>query len=361
MILRRFGRVIRIEVFIRIAFYWLSAIVIFSSSLAQNAYANEGLDLVRSTVVPRIALVRFVSRGDFFEAYLDGVKRQAKALGVELIEMGARQDPLVQAEMVEQAIAMGVEGIIVQHGREDTLIEVSKKAVETGIPIVAFDVDVKNENVPQIEQSDAEIVSLLTEQMLKDNGDRFNAAYIYFPGPTPLDRRDAVWQAFKKKQPGVQELATFGTMDQPIPRFTANQARAVLTVHSDVDVIFAPYDDFALGAKSAVQEADLSEQIKIYSADITDRDIKEMREPGSPWVATAASNPYLLGEVSVRSVAMLMAGEDPGRKIVVQPRLITRGLLNSMNITSLKDLARRMPEFADQDIAKPDWMPVPER
>jgi simple sugar transport system substrate-binding protein len=222
-------------------------------------------------------------------------------------------------------------------------------------------VNLKNEKVPQIEQSDAELTSLLTEQMLKDNGDRFKAIYVNFPGPAPLDRREGAWQAFKKKQPGVKEVATFGTLEQPIPRFTANQARAVLTVHPEADVIFAPFDDFALGAKSAVQEAGLSDQIKIYSADLTDRDIKEMREPGSPWVATAASNPYLLGEICVRAVAMLMAGEDPGRKIVVQPRLITRSLLNSMNITSLKDLARRMPEFADQDIAKPDWMPVPKR
>lgn len=340
-------------------FFGLMAGLLLGLQSGGAAHADESL--VKAELVPRIALVRFVARGDFFEAYLEGAKRQAKALGAELIEMDARQQPRVQAEMIERAIAMGVEGIIVQHGRADALSNVAQKAVEAGIPMVAFDVDLKHQQVPQIEQSDAKLTSLLTEQMLKDNGERFTAAYIYFPGPAPLARRDAVWQTFKEQQSGVKEVATFGTMDQPIPRFTANQARAVLTVHPEVDVIFAPYDDFALGAKSAVQEAGLSGQVKIYSADITDRDIKEMREPGSPWVATAASNPYLLGEICVRSVAMLMAGEDPGRKIVVQPRLITRGLLNRMNISSLKDLARRMPEFADQDVSKPDWMPVPER
>ncbi len=361
MILRQYGGTIRVGLLTRIIWCWLSAIAFFTFSSTQSAFADDGVKLVQPTMVPRIAFVRFVTRGAFSQAYRDGARRQAEALGAELIEMDAKQQPSVQAEMLERAIAMNVEGIIVQHGRGDALYTATQKAVDAGIPIVAFDVNLKNDKVPQIEQSDAELTSLLTEQMLKDNGDRFKAIYVNFPGPAPLDRRDVAWQAFKQKQPGVEEVATFGTLEQPIPRFTANQARAVLTVHPEADVIFAPFDDFALGAKSAVQEAGLSDQIKIYSADLTDRDIKEMREPGSPWVATAASNPYLLGEICVRAVAMLMAGEDPGRKIVVQPRLITRRLLNSMNITSLKDLARRMPAFADQDIAKPDWMPVPKR
>lgn len=344
---------------------WLCRLVLLVGFALMSIVATGGYGqaepVVKMHVVPRIALIRFVTRGDFFESYLEGAKQQAKVLGADLIEMDAKQQPKVQAQMVQEAIAMGVEGIIVQHGRGDSLIEVAQQAVDAGIPMVAFDVDVQNDQVPQIEQSDRDITRLLTEQMMRDNGKVFQAAYIHFPGPAPLARRDKVWQEFKRKQAGVREVATFGTMEQPIVRFTANQARAVLTAHPYIEVIFAPYDEFALGAKSAVVEAGLSKKVKIYSADITDRDIQEMREPGSPWVATAASNPFLLGEICVRSVAMMMAGEDPGRKIVVQPRLITQDLLNEMDIRSLKDLARRMPDFADQDISKPDWMAIPPR
>jgi len=51
-----------------------------------------------------IALVRYLSTGDFFQAYLSGVERQAEALGVELRVFDSRQDAALQADMVDQAI-----------------------------------------------------------------------------------------------------------------------------------------------------------------------------------------------------------------------------------------------------------------
>ena len=63
-----------------------------------------------------IALVRYLSTGDFFQAYLSGVERQAAALGVNLQVFDSRQDAALQADMVDQAIALGVDGIVIQHG-----------------------------------------------------------------------------------------------------------------------------------------------------------------------------------------------------------------------------------------------------
>ena len=56
----------------------------------------------------KIALVRYLSTGDFFQAYLSGVEAQAKALGVDLRVFDSRQDAALQADMVDQAIALGV-------------------------------------------------------------------------------------------------------------------------------------------------------------------------------------------------------------------------------------------------------------
>ena len=54
----------------------------------------------------KIALVRYLSTGDFFQAYLSGVEAQAKALGVDLWIFDSRQDAALQADMVDQAIAL---------------------------------------------------------------------------------------------------------------------------------------------------------------------------------------------------------------------------------------------------------------
>ena len=46
--------------------------------------------------------------------------------------------------------------------------------------------------------------------------------------------------------------------------------------------------------KLAANEAGFASKVKIYSADISTADIQEITEAGSPWVATAATNPAVV-------------------------------------------------------------------
>ena len=307
----------------------------------------------------RMALVRYLSTGDFFKSYLAGAKEQAEALGVNLQVFDSRQDAERQAEMVDQAIALGVDGIIIQHGPTDPLKAAAQRAVDAGIKVVAFDINVENDKIPQIEQSDRDLARLVLEQAIRDNGESFKAGFVYVAGVAPFDRRNETWKAFKVKYPGIQEVATFGSMDNPIAESVAAQARLALAAHPDITVIFAPYDEFARGVKMAVDDAKFSSQIKIYSADISTPDIVAMREPGSSWAATAATNPAVVGRVSVRALAMLLAGEDPGRNLIVPPTLITQAQLRDADIKDMESLGTKLPQFYRADVALPAWMPLP--
>lgn len=336
--------------------------------LAGAMLAMPGLALGASMPKPfndpgkvKIALVRYLSTGDFFQAYLNGVERQSKALGVDLRVLDSRQDAALQADMVDQAIALGVDGIIIQHGLTESMKAAAQRAVDAGIKVVAFDVNVENPKIPQIEQSDRDLARLALEQAIKDNGESFKAGYVYVPGIAPLDRRNETWEEFKKKYPGIDQVAMFGTLDNPIANSVANQARSVLAANPNITVMFAPYDEFAKGVKIAADEAGMSGQVSIYSADVSTSDISAMRESGSAWKATAATNPAVVGEVSVRALAMLLAGQDPGHNVVIPPTLITQDELNKQDITNMQDLEARVPAFAHADVAVPDWMPLPPR
>ena len=310
---------------------------------------------------PVVALVRYLSTGDFFQAYLSGVQKQADALGIELRVFDSRQDAALQSDMMDQAIGLKVDGIIVQHGLTESMKPAVQRAVDAGIEVVAFDVNVENPKVPQIEQSDKDLARLALEQAVADNGESFKAGYVYVAGLAPLDRRNETWDAFRTKYAGIEEVARFGTIDNPIANSVANQASAVLRANPSIAVMFAPYDEFAKGVKIAVDEAGLSSDIKIYSADISTADIAAMREPGSAWVATAATNPAVVGEVSVRALAMELAGEDPGASVIVPPTLITRQMLEDQDINSMEELGKKLPQFAHADVANPAWMKLPAR
>lgn len=309
----------------------------------------------------KIALVRYLSTGDFFQAYLSGVETQAAALGVDLRVLDSRQDAALQADMVDQAIALGVDGIIIQHGLTESMQEAAQRALDAGIKVVAFDVNVENSAIPQIEQSDRDLARLALEQAVADNGTAFKAGYVYVAGIAPLDRRDETWIKVKADNPGIEEAAVFGTLDNPIANSVANQARSVLQANPDITVMFAPYDEFAKGVKIAVDEAGLNDQIKIYSADVSTADIAAMREPNSAWAATAATNPAVVGEVSVRALAMMLAGEDPGHNVIIPPTLITQKALLDADIKSMEELSAKLPQFAHADVAVPAWMPLPAR
>ncbi len=336
-------------------------LLLASTMAATPAMAQEMPAPLDSPEDVTIALVRYLSTGDFFQAYLAGVEAQAEALGVDLRIFDSRQDAALQADMVDQAIALGVDGIIIQHGLTESMRDAAQRAVEADIDVVAFDVDVENEAIPQIEQSDYLLGQMALEQAIEDNGTEFDAGYVYVPGIAPLDRRDVAWQEVREANPGINEVARIGTLDNPIANSNANQARAALQANPTISVFFAPYNEFAKGVKIAADESGMSQDLSIYSADVSTSDIALMREPGSPWKATVATNPAVVGEVSVRALAMMMAGEDSGRQVIVPPTLITQDFLNDNDIRNMEDLSAAMPQFRHADVAMTDWMPLPPR
>ena len=77
-------------------------------------------------------------------AYLSGVETQAAAPGGDLRVFDSRQDAALQSDMVDQAIALGVDGIAIQHGLTESMRDAAQ---ERGAGIgVAFDVNVKISN-----------------------------------------------------------------------------------------------------------------------------------------------------------------------------------------------------------------------
>lgn len=56
---------------------------------------------------------------------------------------------------------------------------------------------------------------------------------------------------------------------------------------------------------------------------------------------------------------MLLAGEDPGRNIIVPPTLITQAQLRDAGIKDMESLGTKLPQFYRANVALPAWMPLP--
>ncbi|MFB9947601.1 substrate-binding domain-containing protein [Rhizobium puerariae] len=306
----------------------------------------------------RVALISYISAGDFFQSYQAGAEAQAKALGIDLRVFPGRQNAAEQRDQIQQAVNLGVNAIIIDHGQPEALKDVAQQALDAGVKVIAFDVDLDNPRIPQVEQSDHELARAALEQLSADNGKEFSAAYVYVAGFAPLDRRNEVWEKFKADNPGVAEKARFGAVNDTTAASTADQAKAALRANPDISVVFAPYDEFARGVKLAAVDLGIAEKLKIYSADVSTADIQEITEEGSPWQATVATNPAVVGAASVRAAALEIAGSEVPRRILVKPVLLTRKALRDKGVKTVEELSRKIPEFGATDAVLADWIPL---
>jgi simple sugar transport system substrate-binding protein len=304
----------------------------------------------------KVALIVYLSGGDYYQNYEAGVKRQADKLGIELRSFQGRQKPDEQREQIRQAINLGVSGIILAGGKGEAVSDVVQEALDAGIKIAVQNITLPQKDIIVIDQDENKQLNLVLEQAVKDNGDNFKAGYIYVEGFPALDKRDVAWQAFKKSHPNVSQLAQWGAVDDTPAQTVANQTAAVFRANPDINVVLAPWDEFARGAKIAVDEAGLNERVKIYSVDVSTSDIQAIREPNSPWVATSAISASGTGAAALRAIALSLTGELKETNILLPPTLITRQFLLDNDVKTEEELNAKLPEFALEHAVTADWI-----
>ncbi len=303
-----------------------------------------------------VALIRQMTEGEFMQTYRAGAKIQADLMGIDLTIFGKSMDNQAEANFVYQAINMKVDGIIIDHGLSETMKKPAADAIKAGIPVVAFDVDLKNPEIPQIAQDDELLGMLALKALVKDFNGKANVGYVSIAGILPLDKRDRSWQKIKKENPGIKEIVKTGTLESPIAAKNADQVKAVLLAHPEINAFFAPYDELGKGVVLALRET--GRKAKVYTADISTQDIQEMIKPDSPWAATAATNPASIGAVSVRAIALKIAKMKVPHEILIPPKLFTAESLRKEGIKNMKQLRAKFPKFNSVDLLTYPWIPV---
>jgi simple sugar transport system substrate-binding protein len=307
----------------------------------------------------KIALVENSGAGDYFQQFRNGALQQAEAIGFEVQVYDAQADNAKQVTDMEAAIGSGVAGIIVRHGNADTMCPLINEALDKGIPVVVYDV-ASAECAPRAvttQQSDADLATLVLEQMAADIGQNAQVGYLNVLGIAPLDRRHTVWQQFVSANAWVQDFFV-GEFTNAVATDNARLVDAALKANPNVQSIFAPYDEFTKGAVSAIEQNGLESQVSAYGIDISNADIEVMTKPNSPWKATAATDPNAIGAAVIRVMALEIAGQQGPRTVDFPGVLITQQFLVDNGIKNMDDLRAKMPELNLTSVVTADWIPA---
>jgi simple sugar transport system substrate-binding protein len=165
-----------------------------------------------------------------------------------------------------------------------------------------------------------------------------------------------IWDEYLTDSPWAQQFFV-GEFTNAVATDNAQLVDAALKANPDVRAIFAPYDELTKGTVSAINDNGLSETVWAYGIDISNADIEVMTAEGSPWKATATTDPNAIGAAVMRTMILELAGEQADRLVDFPGVLVTQDFLVSNSIKNMVDLRAAMPELNLSTVQSADWIP----
>lgn len=308
----------------------------------------------------KVAVIRKIGGDDHTAQYLAGAKKEGESLGFKVDTFTANGDSAKFHDAINQAAEKGYDAVIISHGDDAATVDDVKKLVDKGIQVVAFDSNAdlsKIKGVTLTSQDDESLAKLSLDELKKVTNGNANIAYLWVDGFVPMVNRNKVYTQFLKDNTGIKEIDRFGVAAADTSVQTQNAVSAMLTKHSsNLTGIFATWDAFAIGATRAVKESGRKD-IKIVGIDVSNADLQAMQEEGSPWVATAAVDPKLIGEVDLRIAAKKIAGEETPDTYKFPASLITQEQLKAAGkAVNMENLQEVIPGWGKSDAFEEAWI-----
>ncbi|MFT5872053.1 MAG: simple sugar transport system substrate-binding protein [Clostridium sp.] len=310
----------------------------------------------------KIMVIRKIGGDDHTAQFLAGAKQEGESMGFTVDTFTANGDTAKFHDAINQAMDKGYDGVILSHGDDAATVDDVKKLTDKGIKVVTFDSNPeagKIAGVTTTSQDDASLAKLALEQLKKITNGKGDIVYLWVDGFPPMVARNKVYTQFLSENNGIKEVDRFGVAAADTSVQSQNAVAAMLTKYptGKLNAIFATWDAFAIGAARAVKEANRSDDVKIVGIDVSNADLQLMQEEGSPWVATAAVDPKLIGAVDMRLVAKKIAGEETPAEHKLQASLITQEQLKKAGkAVNMVSLAEIVPGWGKSEDFNEAWM-----
>ena len=309
----------------------------------------------------KIMVIRKIGGDDHTAQYLAGAKQEGESMGFQVDTFTANGDTAKFHDAINQAMEKGYDGVVISHGDDDATVDAVKRLNEKNIPVVTFDSNTQVGKIPGVTmtaQDDEALAKLALEELDKVMGGQGKLAYLWVDGFPPMVSRNKVYSQFMKENINYKEIDRYGSANGDVSVQTQNAVSAMLTKYREGDIngIFATWDAFAIGASRAIKEAGRSD-VKMVGIDVSNADLQVMQEENSPWVATAACDPRLIGALDIRLMAKKIAKEETPVEYKVPASLVTQEALNAAGKSvNMENLGEIVEGWGKSEDFHEDWM-----
>jgi len=288
-----------------------------------------------------IAVIPKGTTHEFWKSVHAGAEKASQELGVNIIWKGPlrEDDREDQTQVVESFINMRVKGIVLAPLDDTALVPVVTDAVRAGIPVVAFDSQIKTDEIVSFVATDNHRGGQLAgDHLAKLVGGKGKVMMLrYAEGSASTAERekgflDAI-AAYKEievvssnQYGGVTTESAFKVSENLL---TAHKGSGGLTVQG----IFCPNESTAFGMLRALEDDGFAGKVAFVGFDSSPKLVDAMAKGHLD--ATVVQDPIKMGYQAVKAMVEHLQGKPVGKRIDTGATLITRDTMSSPTAQAL--------------------------
>ncbi|AQX55679.1 ribose ABC transporter substrate-binding protein RbsB [Priestia flexa] len=254
----------------------------------------------------------------FFVSLKNGVVKEAKKQGIEVIVVDAQNDSAKQINDVEDLLQQGVNALLINPTDSSAISTAVQSANGIGVPVVTLDRSAEKGKVEALVASDnVKGGQMAAEYVVKTLGENAKVAELEgVPGASATRERGSGFHNIADEQLDVvaKQSADFDRTKG------LTVMENVLQGNPDIQAVFAHNDEMALGAIEAITSS--GKDIAVIGFDGNEDALKAV-ESGA-LTATVAQQPELIGELAVNAAKDVLQGKKVEEKISAPLKLVTK-------------------------------------
>lgn len=256
----------------------------------------------------------------------NAVAQSCKALGINVeIQAGSEHASVEeQLTIIENYISQGVDGIILVPAASEGLISALQECKSADIPVINLDTKLDENTLTTLGEEipfygtdnyvGGQMVGELVKEMYPDGCK--TAILRGVQGQTNDDDR---YNGFLDKAGDIEIIAEQHANWETDLGYTTVQN--IIQANPDLEVVYCENDLMGIGAYQAVDEAGLTDQVKIFSYDGVTEGLQYVID--QKFVSTCAQQPIEMGKYGVANMAKIFAGEEAEEYIDTGCKLVT--------------------------------------
>ena len=287
-----------------------------TTSLVVGTLAGCGASPTTSSATPTASssgpkTIEFIPTSNSTPYFLDeyaGIQKEAAKFGykTELQAPSVSANINTEINLVREAVASKVNGIILVPYSPTALVAPAEAAEKAGIPVIATDSSVNAGAKTFTAVNDvkgAEAIAKYAAQFVNGKGEYAIIDY-NLSTTSGIDRRNG-FQSEMKKYPGMKFAGL--QISNSVVQTALQETTTLLEQNPKINVIFGANDRSALGVAEAVSRLGLQNKVCVVGFDA---DLGEINFIKSGVIkASALQSPVLMGETAVLALRQVWAGK----------------------------------------------------